>query len=366
MRILFYAPMKPLSDPRPSGDREIGRGLKEHFEKRGHSVEILSEFRARWFFQSPGRWLEWLRARRQARRRARQFQPDIIFTYHSYYKAPDALGPGIARWLGKPYFLFEAMYSDGPRGSWKTWIGWWLSRKALWQTQHVFTDKALDMPGLQQVLPPERLSLIPPSIDLQKFRRLETARRRLREQWQVGSRPLLIGTAMLRDDRKSEGVAFALRCLGQLRREGFDFQYVHIGGGDRLAELKTVGETECGPSTIFLGSIPSEQVVEALSAADLFVFPGLDEGFGLAYIEAQACGLPVVAFNNGGIPEAVQNGVTGYLTPVLEAEAYQAAIRDFLQQPERRQEMGRNARAWAEKHFDRDRNYDLMLKRMFP
>ena len=53
------------------------------------------------------------------------------------------------------------------------------------------------------------------------------------------------------------------------------------------------------------------------SAGDMFVFPGIRESLGMVYLESQSCGLPVVAFHNGGIPEVVVDGETGFLTPAL-------------------------------------------------
>jgi phosphatidylinositol alpha-1,6-mannosyltransferase len=96
------------------------------------------------------------------------------------------------------------------------------------------------------------------------------------------------------------------------------------------------------------------------SAGDLFVFPGIREALGMVFLEAQACGLPVVAFDNAGVPEAVKDGVSGLLVTAFDAKAFEEAIVRLLNDFELRRKMGRAAKAYVRRHHDLNHNYQIM------
>jgi glycosyltransferase involved in cell wall biosynthesis len=87
------------------------------------------------------------------------------------------------------------------------------------------------------------------------------------------------------------------------------------------------------------GLIPEEALPPVYAAADLYVWPALREAYGLAMLEAQAAGLPVVAGQGGGVAEVVADGRSGVLTAPGEPGAFARAVRDLLARPERRQAM---------------------------
>ena len=78
--------------------------------------------------------------------------------------------------------------------------------------------------------------------------------------------------------------------------------------------------------------------------------------------EAQACGLPVVAFRSGGVPYTLDDGVTGLLVPEADEQQYFQALSDLINNPAKRQEMGRNARKFVEKNFSMKENCAKFLK----
>src|SRR5262249_21613664 len=97
-----------------------------------------------------------------------------------------------------------------------------------------------------------------------------------------------------------------------------------------------------------LGYLGNERMRSLVySAADVFVMPSVQEAFGQTALEAIACGIPVVGFTVGGIPDIVRPGVTGLLVPTLDVGALRAAIRALLQDPARRVEMAANCRRIA-------------------
>ena len=80
----------------------------------------------------------------------------------------------------------------------------------------------------------------------------------------------------------------------------------------------------------------------------------------MVFLEAQSCGLPVVAFDNAGVPEAVQDGITGFLVPMYATKPFADAIERLLKDSELRRRMGRAARSYVRQKHDLDQNYQKM------
>ncbi|WP_345772369.1 glycosyltransferase [Azospirillum baldaniorum] len=111
-------------------------------------------------------------------------------------------------------------------------------------------------------------------------------------------------------------------------------------------------ESWAGEGVLILGQQDSDALAALYAAADLMVWPAVNEAYGMALLEAQAAGLPVVAGRTGGVPDVVRDGVTGLLPPVGDAEAFAAAIRALLDDPGRRRRFGEAARRIAEAEHD--------------
>jgi N-acetyl-alpha-D-glucosaminyl L-malate synthase BshA len=101
--------------------------------------------------------------------------------------------------------------------------------------------------------------------------------------------------------------------------------------------------------TAFLGNVAAVETV--LPAGDLFLLPSDAESFGLAALEAMACGLPVIGSNAGGLPEVVEDGRSGYLRGVGDVEGMAEAALSLLQDEEKRHEFSREARRRAVEEF---------------
>ena len=100
----------------------------------------------------------------------------------------------------------------------------------------------------------------------------------------------------------------------------------------------------------FLGTVSLPALIRAYRMADLLVLPSIwQESYGLPVAEAMACGVPVLASASGGVPELVEDGVTGRLVPRLDAEALTRALREMSADPARLREMGAAARLRAER-----------------
>jgi glycosyltransferase involved in cell wall biosynthesis len=360
MKLCYYTPFKPLDHPHPSGDLITANGIRQFFQERGHRVLPASSLRCRWIYWKPWQWPGVCRERRREVNRHSSAAPDLWFTYHSYYKAPDMLGPAVARRLNIPYVLFQGIYSTKRRRKLVTKPGFYLNRHVLNAARHVFTNKKVDLHNLKRLLPDDRITYIAPGLKPDDFVFDASARAALRRRWEVGDDPVLLSVAMFRPDVKSEGIAWVIRTCGKLRRGGYRFKLVLVGAGKQREALERLAAEQVPDCVYFAGKVPRQELSQYYSAADLFVFPGINESLGMVYLEAQSCGLPVVAFDNAGVPEAVQDGKTGLLVPMYAGDQYAAAIGKLMDDKALRVKMGAAAGNYIREYHDLNRNYQKM------
>ena len=357
LRICFYTPFKPLDHPHPSGDLVTATGIFDFLAQQGHQVYPTSNLRCRWIYWRPWLWprLVWERSRM-----VRAFSAhavDLWFTYHSYYKAPDLLGPAVAGKLDIPYVIFQGIYSTKRRRRWSTKPGFYLNQSALRCADHVFVNKSVDLHNVKRLLPDNRVTYVAPGINPADFSFDVDARRQLRKQWNAGDAPVILSAAMFRQDVKTEGLIWVIRTCGELLRQGLDFRLVIAGDGRAREKLEQLAGEHVPGRVLFAGKIPRAKMFRYYSAADLFVFPGIRESLGLVYLEAQSCGLPVVAFQNAGVPEAVHDGKTGILVPMYALKPFTDAIKRLMTDKNLRKQMGLAAKSYVREFHDLNKNY---------
>jgi glycosyltransferase involved in cell wall biosynthesis len=357
MRILFYPPFKPLDHPQPSGDWVTATGMYDFLVRQGHGVQVVSSLRTRWIFWKPWLWIPLIRERRSARRQIAEFRPQLWLTYHTYYKAPDLLGPAACRQASLPYVVFQGCYSTKRKRDWRTWPGYVMNKRALLAARLVLSNRCEDMRNLRRLLPGNRLAYVAPGIHPEDFSFDAAARRTLRRAWKVGAGPVVLSAAMFRPDVKTEGLAWVIRACGELSRRGKALYLVIAGDGQEKTRLQRLADEELPGRTRFVGKVPRGEMHRFYSAGDLFAFPGIRESLGMVYLEAQSCGLPVVAFANGGIPEVVRNRETGFLLPPFAFEPYLQALGLLLSDEELRCKMGQEAQKYVRRKHDLDQNY---------
>jgi glycosyltransferase involved in cell wall biosynthesis len=252
------------------------------------------------------------------------------------------------------------MYSTKQRRKLKTLPGFHLNKRTLCDARHVFVNKTVDWINLKRLIADERISYVSPGILPAAFDFDGDARRTFRRQWNAGTEPLVFSAAMFRADVKTEGLTWVIRACGELVRRGNALRLVIAGDGIQRDKLQRLAAGQLGDRVVFVGKIPRDNMNRYYSACDLFVFPGIRESLGLVFLEAQACGLPVVAFDNAGVPEAVKDGITGLLVPAFDAKAFEAAIERLLKDSGLRRKMGRAAQFYVRQKHDLDRNYRQM------
>jgi glycosyltransferase involved in cell wall biosynthesis len=124
-----------------------------------------------------------------------------------------------------------------------------------------------------------------------------------------------------------------------------------VGDGPARAEVEAL-MAPLGRRVCFAGAVPHEALPALYAGADLYLWPAIDEAFGMAFLEAQAAGLPVVAGRTGGVPAVVADGVTGLLTPVGDARAFASAVARLLEAPAERVRLAAAARERIAAHHD--------------
>jgi phosphatidylinositol alpha-1,6-mannosyltransferase len=360
MRIFFYAPFKPLGHPHPSGDLVIATGLCDYFARRGHQVWPVSSLRSRWIFWKPWLWPHVLLERRRAVRRVTQIRPDLWLTYHTYYKAPDLLGPAVCQETKLPYVIFQGIYSTKRKRDMKTLPGYVLNKKALCASRHLFTKRREDLTNLERILPKHRLTYLAPGIFPEDFCFDAKARAEFRQSWNVSSEPVILTAAMFRPGVKVKGLAWVIRACGKLFRQGKQFQLVIVGDGKERVRLQRMAAENLPGRVRFMGKVPRNEMYGIYSACDVFAFPGIRESLGMVFLEAQSCGLPVVAFANGGIPEVVKDRTTGFLVPLYAFDQFVQAIESLLADENLRRKMGHAAHSYVRENHDLNRNYRKM------
>ncbi len=136
----------------------------------------------------------------------------------------------------------------------------------------------------------------------------------------------------------------------ELKNNGVSARLIMVGDGpDKPAAELLARQLKVAEQINFLGL--QDSVEQIIPCADIFLLPSEFESFGLSALEAMACGVPVIATNSGGLPEVIQDGVSGKLVPVGDIRGFALAIQELVTDPNVLKQMGKNARHDAVNRF---------------
>jgi glycosyltransferase involved in cell wall biosynthesis len=340
MKIAFYSPLKSPNHPVPSGDRLMARLLMQALEIAGHEVRVVSELRS--FLSDPSEPAQnslnqsaAVEVETIAAKWAAEDKPDLWLCYHPYYKAQDLLGPELCRRFNIPYTTAEASYSRR-----RDTMGWENVQQRLLETLNnasvniCFTKR--DRDGLASAAPSARLAMLPPFIDPALFLAETPAPQNFQ----------LVTVAMMRSGDKLSSFKALANALHRLPQD-LPWTLSIIGDGPERETVETLFSDFPEHRIIWHGEKNPREIAVILSRSALYAWPGHGEAYGLAYLEAQAAGLPVIAERIAGVPEVVEHERTGILTPTGDEEAYAIAIEHLLRSKDERQNMARHAREFA-------------------
>jgi glycosyltransferase involved in cell wall biosynthesis len=199
----------------------------------------------------------------------------------------------------------------------------------------------------------DRIAMIPSGVDCERFRPPDASERdRARRELGLAAQEIAVGTAGMLERRKGQHLLIEALALLRGGEAGCAIaadtpMRCFIAGGGALAdaiaaEIRALGLDD---SIRMLGMMEDPRGL--LWALDIFAMPSLQEGLGVAALEAMACGLPVIASATGGLAEAVENGRTGVHVPVGDSRAIASAIAQLAAHPELRATMGAAGRERA-------------------
>ena len=190
-------------------------------------------------------------------------------------------------------------------------------------------------------------AIIPPAVDTEFFGAVEREPGVL-----LGSRERPLRLVSVGRIEWSKGYEYALETVAALRRQGLVVEYRIVGAGEHLEAVAfcrhQLGLDDC---VTLAGTAGPEQVRTELARADLFLHAAVTEGFSNAVIEAQASGLPVVTTDAGGLPENVEDAVTGFVVPRRNPWAAAEKVALLACDPALRERMGRAGRRRARQQF---------------
>ncbi len=329
-RIAFYAPMKSPDSPTPSGDREMARNLIAAIGANGAQVDLVSQLKLHEKAGDPARQTDLRQAAEAEVARLTETLAGsgiaLWVTYHNYYKAPDLIGPAVCAALGLPYVQIESTRARKRlTGPWAEFAR--AAEAACDAASVIFYLTANDLITLKRHRAPgQRLVHLPPFLPADCLPAASDS-----------SGPMLTA-GMMRAGDKLASYEILAAALAHLQG---DWRLEIAGDGPARAEVAAL-MAPYGDRVRFLGLLDRDALAAAYRRAALFVWPGVNEAFGMVYLEAQAAGLPVVAQDRPGVRDVLLPG--DYPAPEDGPAALAKEIAALLADPGYRKTRGAQAR----------------------
>jgi len=161
----------------------------------------------------------------------------------------------------------------------------------------------------------------------------------------------------------NKGYEYLLMSVRLLNERGMNAELHIIGeGAERSRVLFTAQDLDIASQVVLHGKLSPAEVIQQLQQSDIFVLSSLSEGISNAVLEAMSCGLPVVTTDCGGMREAVQNGVEGFVVPVREPEAMADALQKLVLDSALRKRMGGAGRKRVLAEFNSQMQIEAFVK----
>ena len=282
---------------------------------------------------------------RRARKRGRYF--DLVIAAHAHMLGPLRRGLG---GLGEPrpqcWAWVHGREVWGPRGA-------ALATDLAWADRTISVSR-FTADQISQWVHTERVHVIPNAVDASLFTSLPDRSEIHRDE------VLVVGRLSVQ--ARNKGYEMLMRAIPRAQEKlGKPLRLSLVGDGDDRAPLEAVSaELGLTDRVRFRGRVGREELIEAYRHCGVFAMPSrvekcdtewFGEGFGIVYIEAAACGRPVIVSSDGGAPETVKAGETGLVVNPRDPEEIADAIVTILSEPDKSDTMGRAGRAWVEANF---------------
>jgi phosphatidyl-myo-inositol dimannoside synthase len=301
----------------------------------------------------PGAVLPTPAVRRRVARLAAEHRPEVVVLGASWPLGE--LAAGVRRDVGVPVVALSHGLEAGLASA-------GLGRLVRRATRHLAALTTISDWTEERLAPhvgARRLRRLAPGVDVERFHPGVDGRP-LRRRWGVPDDAVLVGCVSRLVPRKGQDTL--LEVWPQLRRRHPGAWLALVGEGPLADDLATTVEA-LGPDggVVLPGRVSWEELPAAHAALDVFAMPcrtrrrGLDvEGLGIVYLEAQACGVPVVAGRSGGAPEAVRDPETGSVVDGRDPDALLAVLDGWVTDPGARRRAGTQGRRWVERAWSWD------------
>lgn len=282
-----------------------------------------------------------------ALRKSFSLEFDLVYAVMASYAGAAALLIKIFK--GRPYILnLQSGTLDTPE--YRRIIWWFYPLYKLIHTQaqaiHAISA-ALKNRAVKLGAPPENVFVIANGIDLDKFQPLGRERFPYR----------VITVARL---EKVKGVEYLIRAAPLVLKQVPQAEFLIIGvGSQRQSLVNLASQLGVSGKINFLGEIAHEQLPDFLNTGSIFVGPSLQEGLGVAFLEAMACGLAVIGTRVGGIPDLIEDDVNGLLVKPADPAVLAAAISKLLKDNQLREKFSANSANLIKNFF-----WDMIVKKV--
>ena len=337
--LAFYAPLKSPNHAVPSGDRAMARSLMKALADADCTVDLASELRSLDRIGDPDQQAALQSAAECEIQRLLNQTAETPWqawvTYHNYYKAPDLIGPAVSALLGIPYIQIESTRAHkrlhGPWGS--------FAQAAETASDHanvIFHLTAHDrITLLKHKANHQKIVHLPPFLALTS---LDPIPERPRDSAKI------LCAGMMRRGDKFASYQIIAETLTQLRDKNWRLDIAGDGPARSAVEALFAPFSD---HVTFLGVLGAQAMREAYKSADLFFWPGVNEAFGMVYLEAQAAGLPVIAQDRPGVRDVIHGGI---LTDPDDPTSLAVEIDGLISAPDRRLRLAQIGRDGIQTH----------------
>ena len=274
-------------------------------------------------------------------RLVKKFKPHILHTWMFHANIPGRI---LGRLAGVP-IIVNGERTMGMEKHWRMYLNHLtgaLADRILCVSEHVaqFAREEIGLPA-------EKLVVIPNGIEMDAFSHLPS-KEAAREILGLPREGLLVGS--IGRSQQVKGFDILIESFQQFASQFHTVHLIFAGSGPEFAALQSqASRWDHLGQIIFLGNV--DDVRPVLAALDIYVQPSRYEGMPNAVLEAMASGLPVVASAVGGIPEIVQDHVTGVLVPPQQVSILTAALKSFLMDANTRMRFGRAGREFIRQYY---------------
>ncbi|MEU3026947.1 glycosyltransferase family 4 protein [Streptomyces incarnatus] len=214
------------------------------------------------------------------------------------------------------------------------------------------------------------LARLVPGVDTSAFLPEPGRARQIRERHGIVDRKVVLCVSRL---VRRKGQDMLIRAMPRIRQAVPEAVLVIVGRGPDEHRLRRLARLHADGHVVFVGGLDHASTAAYYSAADVFAMPcrtrkaGLEaEGLGIVFLEAAASGLPVVAGDSGGAPDAVVDGVTGTVVDGTDEGAVARAVTGILRDPDKAAAMGESGRSWVASQWSWDMSAQRLAQLLSP